>query len=360
MSKETDPTFQSMNEIHRALEQEAQTTIHIALFGQPGSGKSSLINAIIGENVAQVSTKTDTTTAAGSVAWGEDGSLVLTDLPGYGTTAFPAEGYWKRFDLDRYDLFVCVFSGKFHEADDALFREILAKRKPCIFVRNYTDTLFDTRKQKNRDQLKEEIRQAVAARYGEQSRLVFTSCVTEEGLGELIDEIYAHLSASKQAKWERNAKAYSLDFLLRKKKACEKLLLMHSAAAAANGLNPVPGLNIAVDAGILQKLLEQIRKSFDLTEDRIRTGAKIVPSLASAANNVLKSVTFQGIIQLLQRQAGKTATRQLSRYVPFIGQAVSATAGFSITYFTGKSYLDDCYNVAEALLREELSFHSEQ
>ncbi|MFS0725695.1 GTPase [Paenibacillus sp. 1P07SE] len=356
MSKDSDLTFQSMNEIYKALEKESKTTINIALFGQPGAGKSSLINAIIGDNVAQVSTNTDTTVEAGSVAWGEDSSLLLTDLPGYGTSAFPADDYWERFDLDRYDLFLCVFSGKFHEADDALFRKIIAKRKPCIFVRNFTDTLFDTKKQKNRDQLKEEIRLAVGERYGAQRKVIFTSCVTEEGLSELIDEIYARLSASKQAKWERNAKAYSLDFLKRKKKACEKLLLLNSAAAAANGLNPVPGLNIAIDASILQKLLDQIRSNFDLSEDRIRTGAKIVPALASAANNLLKSISFQGIIHLLQRQAGKTATTQLSRYVPFIGQALSATAGFSITYFTGKAYLDDCYKVAEALLNEELKF----
>ncbi|WP_020619878.1 GTPase [Paenibacillus daejeonensis] len=359
MSKDNQTGFQTMNEIHRALEKESQTKINIALFGQPGAGKSSLINAIIGDNVAQVSTNTDTTVAAGSVAWGEDGTLLLTDLPGYGTTAFPAEGYWKRFDLDRYDLFLCVFSGKFHEADDALFRQIVAKGKPCIFVRNFSDTLFDTKKQKNRDELKAEIRQAVEGRYGAQSKVIFTSCVTEEGLSELIDEIYVRLSSSKQAKWERNAKAYSLDFLVRKKKACEKILLLNSAAAAANGLNPVPGLNLAIDAGILQKLLEQIRKSFDLSEDRIKTGARIVPHLASVANNVLKSASFQGITHLLQRQAGKVATQQLSRYVPFIGQAVSATAGFSITYFTGKAYLDDCYEIAEAIFKEELKFREQ-
>jgi predicted GTPase len=118
-------SFSNIGDIVTELGKEKSTRINIALFGQPGSGKSSLINAIIGENMAEVSTRTNTTTEEGSVVWGEDDSLLLTDFPGYGTSKFPADDYWQRFGLDKYDLFICVFSGKFHQADDEICTLIL-------------------------------------------------------------------------------------------------------------------------------------------------------------------------------------------------------------------------------------------
>jgi GTP-binding protein EngB required for normal cell division/uncharacterized protein (DUF697 family) len=349
-------SFKNIGDIVTELGKEKATKINIALFGQPGSGKSSLINAIIGENVAEVSTRTDTTTEEGSVVWGEEDSLLLTDLPGYGTTRFPAHDYWQRFDLDKYDLFICVFSGKFHQADDELFNKIIEKGKSCVFVRNFSDTLFDTKKLKTKDVLKDEIREAIKERYSEQLKLIFTSCATNEGIGELIEEIEKNLSASKRAKWERNAKAYSVDFLKKKKAACKKMISLTAAAAAANGLNPIPGLNIAIDIGILQKMFMQIRKNFDLSEDKLKSRLHLYPHLANIANNVLKSVSTQGVIHLLEKQAGKVAAQQLSKYIPFIGQAISATAGFAITYLAGNKYLDDCYEVAEAMIQDELHY----
>ncbi|WP_207952753.1 GTPase [Paenibacillus agricola] len=351
-----NPSFKNIEDILGELSKEKNTKINIALFGQPGSGKSSIINAIIGENVAEVSTRTDTTTEEGSIIWGEDDSLLLTDLPGFGTSQFPANDYWQRFSLDKYDLFVCVFSGKFHQADDELFNKIIEKGKPCIFVRNYSDTLFDTKRIKTKDELKVEIREALEQRYGEAAKLIFTSCVTGEGIGELIEEIENRLSTSKRAKWERNAKAYSIEFLMKKKAACKKLITLTSAAAAANGLNPIPGLNIAIDIGILQKMFTQIRKSFDLSEDKLKSRLHLYPHLANVVNNLLKSVSTHGVISLLEKQAGKVAAQQLSKYIPFIGQAISASAGFGITYLAGNSYLDNCYEVAEAMLKEDLNY----
>jgi hypothetical protein len=59
---------------------------------------------------------------------------------------------------------------------------------------------------------------------------------------------------------------------------------------------------------------------------------------------------------LLEKQAGKVAAQQLSKYIPFIGQAISATAGFGITYLAGNKYLDDCYDMAEVMLQEDLNY----
>ncbi|MBM7600955.1 small GTP-binding protein [Virgibacillus halotolerans] len=355
--RNTNTNTNSIDDIINELEKESKIEIKIALFGQPGAGKSSLINALVGKNVVDVSTETDTTKSEGEVPWGEDNSNILTDLPGYGTSKFPAGEYWDRFNLDEYDLFICVFSGKFHQADDQLFHKIIEKKKPCFFVSNKSDSLVDTTGEKSKQELKEAVKNDIKKRYGE-VKTVFTSCVTREGLDELVNEIYARLDDTKKEKWERNAKAYSLDFLKRKREACEKIVISKSLLAAANGLNPVPGLNLAIDLNVLQKLFKEVRKNFDLTDERIKkvTKLNLYPNLANIGNNIIRSLSYDGIVNLLQKQAGKQIAQKASRYIPLIGIAISAAGGYTITYLAGKSYLNDCYELAEAILKEELNY----
>ncbi len=352
-----NPNTNSVDDIINELEEEINVEIKIALFGQPGAGKSSLINALVGKNVVDVSTETDTTRNEGEIPWGENNSNILTDLPGYGTSRFPADEYWDKFKLDEYDLFICVISGKFHQADDQLFRKIIEKNKPCFFVSNKSDSLVDTTGEKAKEELKEDVKNDIKKRYGTVTT-VFTSCVTKEGLDELVKEIYLRLDDTKKDKWERNAKAYSLDFLKRKREACEKVVVSKSLQAAANGLNPIPGLNLAIDLSVLQKLFKEVRKNFDLTDERIKQVSKLnlYPNLANISNNIIRSLSYDGIVNLLKKQAGKQIAQKASRYIPLIGVAISAAGGYTITYLAGKSYLNDCYELAEAILKEELNY----
>lgn len=69
-----------------AWQKEKEQKVRICLFGQPGAGKSSLINELIGEKKAKVGTGTDTTKEAQVI---ESGSVVYVDLPGYDTARFP-------------------------------------------------------------------------------------------------------------------------------------------------------------------------------------------------------------------------------------------------------------------------------
>lgn len=95
-------------QILRKLEEELSTKVSIALFGQPGAGKSSLINKILGKKVAEVGVETDKTIEEASY---EANGLKFVDLPGYGTKNFPKDTYFQRFNIQQFDLFLCVTSG---------------------------------------------------------------------------------------------------------------------------------------------------------------------------------------------------------------------------------------------------------
>ena len=351
--------YESIDAIKKELEKLNETQVKIALFGQPGSGKSSLINALIGEDVANVSEETDTTVTEDPYKW-ED--LILTDLPGYGTKKFPADTFFERFNVLSYDIFICVFSGKFRQEDTEFFRKLQDEGKKCLFVRNSVDSMFG--KGKTIEQLKDGVLNDVKNQVGKEVRVHFTSCRTEEGLDELIKAIYDNLNTIKQIKFSMDTKAYSEDFLETKKKACYKYIYFGSTLAAANGVNPIPLVDITVDLTILTGVFDRIRKAFGLSQHIIEENKPLYNErLLTIANNILKYSTKTAITKLLEKvakdqlekQTVKTTLKQIGKRVPLIGQGVSATTSFIITFAASKSYCNDCAEISTAILKEKLN-----
>jgi len=337
--------------IRKALEAELDIEVKVALFGQPGAGKSSLVNAIVGSKVAAVGVETDKTVEASEPI--HFNGLVFVDLPGYGTAMFPKETYFTKFDLTEYDLFLCVSSGKLHQADTEFFQRLADMGKECVFVINKHDELWE-----DGVSIEELERRKVAdihKHVGEQVDVVFTSCRTKKGMEDLNNKIKDSLAGAKRERWVRSAHAYSQQFLDEKKKSCEKSIAIASWVAAANGANPIPGVNVAVDVSVLLTMFESIRNDFGLTEQKmdqmIRMG---VPAVAPIAERLVLYATSEGIVLLLRQFAGRAAAKEFARYIPFVGQAVSAGLGYAITSNAGAWYLEECHKIASEILKQDL------
>jgi len=337
--------------IRAKLDQENRTTVSVALFGQPGAGKSSLINKIVGKKVAEVGVETDKTIEAASY---EAKGLKFVDLPGYGTKNFPKETYFQKFNIQEFDLFLCVTSGKLHQADTEFFQELAKRGKVCIFVVNKHDDLWEEgvtieelERRKTND-IKKHVEKHV--------KIIFTSCKKETGLDILNIEIQNNLDGAKRERWARGAQAYSARFLQEKRTACEKYVSYASGAAAANGINPVPGTDIAVDISIIVTLFKEIRSNYGLN-DNFLTNLKqsSIPVVGRLANNVVQYAAKEGILILLKSFAGRQVVKSFAKYIPFIGQAIAASIGYAITSNVGNSYLNDCHQLAEEILNNKLS-----
>lgn len=335
-------------QIRRRIEETTNEKIRVALLGRSGAGKSSLINALVGKDIAEVGIHTNTTTQMEFYEWNH---IVLVDLPGFDTEEFPRDTFYKDFDLEQFDLFLCVFEGKISEADAMLFRSAIDSGKPFQFVRSK----WDSAKQKGftKEELALHVREDMVTQFKMSLDVSFVSTDPAEGLDHLQVIISDKLPHAKGKLWIERAKAYSKEFLDKKKEECKRTVTLYAGLSAATALVPIPGAGVAVDLGALLMLFDVLRKSFGIHD--INPKEMGIPVLAQAASRIIDYATKEGVIFLLKRFAANQAVKEVGKFIPFVGQAIAASVGFAITKAAGSAYLDDCYMLAEAALDKKIN-----
>ena len=132
-----------------------------------------------------------------------------------------------------------------------------------------------------------------------------------------------------------------------------KLLHRRALVAAAAGAVPVPGLDWAVDAALLSRLLPQINAEFGLSAQQIDQldphKREQVQKAVSLVGSVLigKLVTRELVLRATQTVGLRLTTKQAAKYVPLAGQAVAATIGYATLRYLGEQHLRDCVRVVQ-------------
>lgn len=140
--------------------------------------------------------------------------------------------------------------------------------------------------------------------------------------------------------------------LLERVRASRKLLNRRALVGAAASTVPVPGLEWAVDAALLSRLLPEINALFGLTPQQIdaltpRKRDQVQKAVAMVGSLVVgKFVTRDLVIRLAKAAGIRLATRQAAKYVPFAGQAVAAVMGYTALRYIGEEHIKDCVRVA--------------
>lgn len=331
------------------------TVVNIALIGQPGAGKSSLINALVGKRLFETGVHTDTTVEAQPYQLDK---LIITDLPGYGTARFPFNKWMEKFHPEKLDLYLFVFDGKLHEADLDLFKffeKWKSERKhPYFIVRNKEDQLWDDFK--SLEELKKDIQRDISSKMGKPNlKIYFTSCKTKDGIKDLKKDILSeNIPNILRSRLIAEFRATSKEDLDQKRNICLDDIDWYAWAGAANGVNPIPGVDAAVDAGIILKMFSRIRNVFGLDSiDRISLAK--YEMLLPIGKKVFDYATQEGVLILLKSVVKKSTARRFAKYIPLLGQAISATASYKAIAILGESYTNDCYTLAEAILSTTLN-----
>jgi uncharacterized protein (DUF697 family) len=132
-----------------------------------------------------------------------------------------------------------------------------------------------------------------------------------------------------------------------------KLLTKRALIAAAASAVPVPGLDWAVDAAMLSKLIPEINREFGLTPQQLNqldpSKQDQVQKAASMVGSVLigKFISKDLLIKAAQKIGVRLTGKQLAKYVPFAGQIVSAAVGYAAIRYFGEEHMKDCIRVAK-------------
>lgn len=335
--------------LKKKLAEFAQEKVNIAFFGPPGSGKSSTINALCGAEVVTVGVNTDTTLEAKVI---EHGEVAFIDLPGYGTSKFPQKDFFIKFNPLQYDLFICVFDGKLRKSDTEFFQVITKAGKPCVFVRNKIDEIYD--EDKTTDQSQDIIRQDLAGQIGKEDFSLIFICARGDmltGIEELQNSIVSQMDAARKEKYYMAAKVLTEEYLQEKKELAMKCVSKSAKYAAFNGLNPLIGVDAAIDAAIIYNMYENIRKNFDINEKMVVDSILTI----TTKNFLLKGMSKKGITIILQSITKKLMSKSVFKYIPLVGQATAVCVGYKIVKEAGEEYLLACYQVAQENMLRSLN-----
>ncbi|GGC53345.1 GTPase [Chelatococcus reniformis] len=337
----------------RRLEERERERLTIALVGRGGAGKSSLINKLVGRKVCEVGVSTDKTQAAHRHEWGQ---VIFIDLPGYGTREFTLDRVMTEFGVESFDMFLWCASGKFLEEDLSIHETIAKTGKPIIFVRTHCDTLYD--EEKSDEELEAEITEDLQRLLKRRVDLLFVSANSRypkfrERLAKLTEAIVHHAREAGKAKAEivyRDFQAFTDSFLKKKREAVEEMVTMHSLIAAANGINPVPGMNVAVDIANVTAMLNRVSTAYDIDQIAKMKVLGDPPTWLLGARGLVHTLASGGVVALLKAAGGPALIQQVGRYVPVFGMAVSAGLGFLIVRRAGLNFIEDCHRTAEQYL----------
>jgi len=134
-----------LEQISRKLE---EGRVEIVLFGEIDTGKSALINALVGKAVAEVDVRGGWTKEVWSATWSgcgyvvpglERSQVVLLDTPGINEVAGAERAAIAREAASRADLILFVTDSDLNHAEFTALGELAAGHKPIILVFNKID-----------------------------------------------------------------------------------------------------------------------------------------------------------------------------------------------------------------------------
>jgi uncharacterized protein (DUF697 family) len=126
--------------------------------------------------------------------------------------------------------------------------------------------------------------------------------------------------------------------------------------SAVASVVPVPFTDIATDVVLLKQIIPRISEKFGLSKQQIDeynpqlTIFVYDVSKRLGTNMIGKYVTKELIVQVLKKVGVRLTTKQVLKYVPVMGQVISAGISFTAMKFIIRSHINECYKVVRTVI----------
>jgi small GTP-binding protein len=327
-----------LNELEQMAEKLESGRVEIVVFGEISTGKSALINALVGDEIAQVNVQGGWTKDVWNVPWDGIGyrvpglarsEVVLVDTPGLNEVDGAARASMARSAAARADLVLFVTDSDLNETEYSALIELAASHKPILLVLNKSD-LYSRHEL---EQLLELFRGRRLAGIVEPANIIVTQANPREmefviesadgsvrhewrkpapKVGELRSRILEVLNVEGKSLIAINAAMFAADksdrmgalrIRLREAEAANIIWNFAVTKALAVALNPLPAIDVlggsAIDATMVATLgrvygMEiTTSNARDLATSILKAAGWVLASeaLVSAASSVFKALT---------------------------------------------------------------------
>ena len=140
--------------------------------------------------------------------------------------------------------------------------------------------------------------------------------------------------------------------ILAAKERAKKLVTKRALVSAGASVLPIPGMDVAVDIGVMISILSAVNQEFGLTPEQIEAlpierRLKVFGLISMAGSTLAgKVVTAPLALALLKGLGVKLTSKQAVRWVPFVGQAVAASVSFGALKILGNQHIEDCARIS--------------
>lgn len=146
--EEKEKLRQDLDQLQDMEHKLSQGRVEIVLFGEISTGKSALINALVGDDVADVNVQGGWTKEARSVPWKEtdyvlpgidESELVIVDTPGINEVGDTDHDALAKHAAKRGDIILFVTDSDLNETEFSAIVALAAVHKPILVVLNKKD-----------------------------------------------------------------------------------------------------------------------------------------------------------------------------------------------------------------------------